>query len=78
MEFEWLEAKRLAVLEARGLDFLDGRRLFDGRPIYLLASPRGAEKRWISIGELGGRFVAVVWTLRDETVRIITNEESAT
>ena len=30
MEFEWREAKRLAVLDARQLDFLDGRRMFDG------------------------------------------------
>ena len=30
MEFEWSEAKRLAVLNARGLDFVDGQALFDG------------------------------------------------
>jgi uncharacterized protein len=72
MEFEWSEAKGIAVLRGHGLDFLDGRRLFDARPVYLLASPRGTEERWISIGEFDGRFVAVVWTLRGQTVRIIT------
>jgi uncharacterized DUF497 family protein len=72
MEFEWSGAKRVAVLEARGLDFLDGRQLFDGRPIYILASSCGAEERWISVGELDGRLVAVVWTLRNEAIRIIT------
>jgi hypothetical protein len=30
MEFEWREAKRLAVVDARQLDFLGGRRTFDG------------------------------------------------
>jgi hypothetical protein len=40
MEFEWWEAKRLAVLDARRLDFLDGRRMFDGRPICTASSPR--------------------------------------
>jgi hypothetical protein len=38
--FEWWEAKRLAVLSERGLDFLDARSLFDGRDIYTIASPR--------------------------------------
>jgi uncharacterized DUF497 family protein len=41
MEFEWWEAKRLAVLSERGLDFLDARSLFDGRDIYTIPSPRG-------------------------------------
>lgn len=72
MEFEWSETKRLAVLEARGLDFLDGRRLFDGRPLHTTSSRRGTEERWISIGDLEGRLVAVVWTLRDGNTRIIT------
>lgn len=72
MEFEWSEAKRLAVLNARQIDFVRGRDLFDGRPLYIAASPRGEEARWIGVGELNGRLVAVVWTLRGDTVRIIT------
>jgi uncharacterized DUF497 family protein len=50
MEFEWWEAKRLAVLDARRLDFLDGRRMFDCRPINTASSPRGGEERWVSVG----------------------------
>jgi uncharacterized protein len=72
MEFEWSEAKRLAVVSARQLDFLDGRTLFDGRPFCIAASPRGEEARWVGVGELNGRLIAVVWTLRGETIRIIT------
>jgi uncharacterized DUF497 family protein len=45
MDFEWSEAKRIAVLEARGLDFIDAEVLFDGRPLYTAASPRLAERR---------------------------------
>jgi uncharacterized protein len=71
MDFAWSEAKRFAVLEARGLDFIDAEILFDGRPLYTVPSPRGAE-RWLSVGELNGRLVAVVWTRRSETIRIIT------
>jgi uncharacterized DUF497 family protein len=72
MDLEWSEAKRTAVLEARGLDFIDAEILFDGRALYTVASPRLAEERWLSVGELNGRLVAVVWTRRSETIRIIT------
>jgi len=44
VDFEWSEAKRVAVLEARGLDFIDAEILFDGRPLHTVASPRGARK----------------------------------
>jgi hypothetical protein len=72
MEFEWSEVKRLAVLDARGLDFIRGQLLFDGRPIDTMASPRGEEVRWVTIGDLNGHLTAVVWTLRDHAIRIIT------
>ena len=72
MDFEWSAAKRIAVLEARGLDFIDAEILFDGRPLHTVASPRGAEERWLTVGELNGRLVAVVWTQRSDTIRIIT------
>jgi hypothetical protein len=72
MEFEWSEPKRLAVLDARQLDFLDGRRLFDGRSICSALSPRGSEERWISIGELDNEIIAIVWTWRGSAIRIIT------
>jgi uncharacterized DUF497 family protein len=55
-----------------GLDFIDAEILFDGRLLHTVASPRGAEERWLSVGELNGRLVAVVWTQRSDTIRIIT------
>ena len=63
---------RPRVLEARGLDFIDAEILFDGRPLHTVASPRRAEERWLRVGELNGRLVAVVWTQRSDTIRIIT------
>ena len=65
MEFEWSETKRIvaleaAGLEARGLDFIDAEMLFDGRPLYTVPSSRSAEERWLSVGELNGRFICVV------------------
>ena len=34
VEFEWDEDKSLANLEKHGIDFLNARQLFDGRPLY--------------------------------------------
>ena len=45
MDFEWSEAKRLRVLKARNLDFIDAQATFDGRPICLnshRAAPKNA------------------------------------
>jgi uncharacterized DUF497 family protein len=44
MDFEWSEAKRIAVLEARGLDFIDAEILFAGRAPYGSRLP-GAQKK---------------------------------
>ncbi|KWT91690.1 BrnT family toxin [Candidatus Magnetominusculus xianensis] len=72
MIFEWSEQKRQSVLKARNLDFIDARYLFDGRRLCTVPSPRGTEQRWLSIGDINGKLIAVVWTWRDDAIRIIT------
>lgn len=72
MEFEWDEAKRLSVFEARGIDFIDAPLLFDGRALLTVPAHRLGEERWLSIGEIEGRVMAVVWTWRNDRIRIIT------
>jgi hypothetical protein len=41
MDFEWSEAKRIAVLEARRRDLIDAEILFDGPRSIGVASPLG-------------------------------------
>ena len=73
MEFEWDEPKRESVLAERGIDFLRvAFALFDGRPLLTVPTPRDEEDRFLSIGLIEGKFFAVVWTWRDDAVRIIT------
>ena len=69
--FGWDEAKRLLVLEKHGLDFVDAVRVFAG-PKLVLSSPRGEECRWMAIGPVNGRCIAVVFTRRGDAIRIIT------
>lgn len=73
MEFTWDEAKREWVLAERGIDFLRvAFELFDGRPLLTVPTPRDEEDRFLSVGLIEGKFSAVVWTWRDNAVRIIT------
>ena len=70
--FEWDEAKRAANLAKHGLDFQIGRRLFDGRKALTRPSPRGDETRHMTIGEVTGLILTLIWTERGETVRMIS------
>lgn len=73
MRFEWDENKRRRNVEKHGIDFVRAQAVFDGRPVYSAPSPRGGEERFITVGELDGRFIAVAWTARGaDTVRIIS------
>ena len=72
MQFEWDEARRLSVLEARGIDFVDAHLLFDGRPLLVVPAHRANEERWLGAGNIEQRMIAVVWTWREDRIRIIT------
>ena len=72
MEFEWDEEKRLSNIEKHHLDFEQALEIFDGRPVLLRESSRDNEPRFITIGPLDDRFIAVVWTNPDGKVRIIS------
>jgi len=71
MDFEWDEQKRSATLKKHGIDFVDAAQIF--ATDYMCLSGRSAiETREIAVGYLGVSCIAVVFTVRDEAVRIIT------
>jgi hypothetical protein len=70
---EWDEAKRVRTLRERGLDFADAERIFEGRFFTRRDDRRDyGEIRYITVGSLSGRFVALVWTARAGGRRIIS------
>ncbi len=73
MDFEWDEAKRLANLAKHGIDFLDAKAAIENSPV-LFEDDRKAygERRCIAAGEVGGRLLIVVFTLRGGAFRIIS------
>jgi len=80
--FEWDEEKNKANIAKHGIDFEDVIQIFYG-PITLHRSDRNNEERWLAVGSLENRLVAVIFTRRAELVRIVSarrarkNEERA-
>jgi uncharacterized protein len=73
MEFEWDEAKRLTNLLKHGIDFLDISIVFEGDTVTLEDRRYSyGEQRFIAFGLLRGQVVAVVFTERDDFIRIIS------
>ena len=74
MEFEWDERKAAENLQKHGIDFLDAIPIFldpyrlegeDERKEY-------GELRLKTIGMVAGRLLVVVYTLRQERIRMIS------
>jgi uncharacterized DUF497 family protein len=72
MLFEWDENKRAINVERHRLDLIDGQMLFDGRPVISYPSPRHDEQRAVTVGLIGMKFYAVVWTERGDATRLIS------
>lgn len=73
MKIEYDDNKRREVLTERGLDFNDAAQIFEG--FHLTRRDDRVnynEDRFQSVGEMNGKVVLVVWTLRDDSRRIIT------
>jgi uncharacterized DUF497 family protein len=73
VEIEYDEAKRLKILEERGIDLADAGLVFDGNYSELLDDRKSyGEIRFRVWGYLHGRRVNLVWTPRGERRRIVT------
>jgi uncharacterized DUF497 family protein len=72
MQLEWDEAKRESKLTKHGVDFPLAEMLFDGRPVTTAPSPRAPKERYITTGEIDGRFFTAIWTWRGDAVRLIS------
>lgn len=73
MEVSFDEAKRQRTLKERGLDFARAREVFSGVEFTFLDDRNDyGEDRYNTFGILDGRLVALVWTVRDGTRRIIS------
>jgi hypothetical protein len=67
---EWDQEKAASNRRKHGIDFDEAVGALYG-PVLLSRSDRDNEERWLAIGETDGRVVAVVFTWRGDTLRII-------
>lgn len=72
MPFEWDEAKRESNIDKHGSDFNRALLLFDGRETVAVRSTFPGEERWQTTGIIDDRFITVIWTSREESIRIIS------
>ena len=75
MPFEWDTKKAARVLEERAIDFEDVALIFD-QPHIIISSDQKGEKRWLIIGIVDGQCVTGVYTVREDTIRIISARRS--
>ena len=71
MDLEWNPEKRLANLAKHGLDFRDAAAVFSG-PLLVKPAASEDETRFLAVGALAGREVAVIYTMRGGRYRIIS------
>jgi uncharacterized DUF497 family protein len=73
MEIEYHEDKRLQTLRERGLDFARALEVFESDSFDVVDDRFDyGEERWTTYGQLDGRHVAMVWTERGNSTRIIS------
>lgn len=73
MKFEWDESKRVSNIRKHGIDFTDVPAIFDS-DILTVEDDRYdyGEQRFITLGLLQMRVVAVVHTETDNLIRLIS------
>lgn len=76
MEYEWDENKNKANIIKHGIAFEKALEVFEGRYVTV-ASAFQAEKRYLAIGPLKDKMIAVVYTLRSEGIIRIISARSA-
>jgi uncharacterized protein len=71
--FEWDDNKRRSNIDKHGIDFADAKEALYDPGAFTFVSPRSShERRYITVGSLGGTLITVIFTLRGGAVRIIS------
>ena len=82
MNFEYNSAKSKANLEKHGIPLERAQELWAG-PFVQSSARSMDEERWMLIGKLDNRFYTCIFTIREDTIRLISlrrsrkNEEAA-
>ena len=73
IEFEWDEEKRFSNLTKHGIDFVRACQIFGGFTVEFEDNRYNyGEQRLIAIGENNGQILTVVYTYRNNVIRLIS------
>jgi uncharacterized protein len=73
VSFQWDREKARTNLEKHGVDFADAVGVFEDPRARTVEDPHPNEERFVTLGlDLLGRVLVVVWTPRDDEIRIIS------
>lgn len=73
MHFEWDEQKRITNARKHGIDFRDAVEIFAGDTVMMEDDRFDyGERRFVSLGLLRGRAIAVVHTELESVTRIVS------
>ncbi len=73
MEFEWDSIKNQRNIEKHGIDFMDAVRIFERPTLTVVDNRRNyGEKRIAAMGAIEDVILYVVYTVRDNVLRIIS------
>ncbi len=73
MRYQWDRNKALTNLNKHGIDFADAVSVFSDELAVSIFDSRFAEERFIIIGmDAFSRILVVIYTLRDDEIRLIS------
>jgi len=73
IEFEWDDNKRRINVIKHSIDFEDAKAVFFDPAAYTTLSPRiVSERRYVTVGLVKGALIAVIFTRRGDSIRIIS------
>jgi uncharacterized protein len=73
LEFEWDDNKRRINVVKHGIDFDDAKEVFFDAAAYTSLSSRAiGDRRYVTVGLMGGALIAVISTRRGNAIRIIS------
>jgi uncharacterized DUF497 family protein len=76
MKFKFDATKSMSNLTKHGIGFNDAKHAWKDPKLLLVRATRVIEERWIAIASLKGKHWSVVFTYRDERIRIISARRS--
>lgn len=73
MKFEWDENKNKSNIQKHAIDFSDSAKIFNQTMVIKLDERADyGESRWIGLGQLEDIVIVMVFTKRNDNVRIIS------